>query len=97
LAESGAQVFAENCAACHGENAKGDKTLGAPDLTDALWLMGGTEAQIVRQVRAPRHGIMPAWGARLGDTTVKELAVFVHALGGGQASQADTVNTAEAD
>ena len=36
------------------------------------------------QVRNPRHGVMPAWSARLGDTTVKELAVFVHSLGGGQ-------------
>lgn len=97
LVESGAQVFAENCAACHGENAKGDNAIGAPDLTDALWLMGGTEAQIASQVRAPRHGTMPAWGARLGDTSVKELAVFVHALGGGQASQAEAVKTAEAN
>lgn len=97
LVESGATVFAENCAACHGDDAMGDKTLGAPDLTDALWLMGGTEAEISRQIRAPRHGMMPGWAARLGDTTVKELAVFVHSLGGGQPSQADGVDTAKAD
>lgn len=97
LAESGAQVFAENCAACHGDDAKGDKALGAPDLTDALWLMGGTEAQIARQIRNPRHGMMPAWGARLGDTTVKELAVFVHSLGGGLPSETGGINTAAAD
>lgn len=80
----GAQIFAENCAACHGEDAKGNRELGAPDLTDAIWLYGKSEAAIAAQVRNPKNGVMPAWGARLGDTTVKELAVFVHSLGGGE-------------
>jgi cytochrome c oxidase cbb3-type subunit 3 len=84
LAASGAQIFADNCASCHGENAKGNRELGAPDLTDAIWLYGSGEAAVAAQVRAPRNGVMPAWGARLGDTTVKELAVFVHSLGGGE-------------
>ncbi|PRD41859.1 cytochrome-c oxidase, cbb3-type subunit III [Phyllobacterium phragmitis] len=86
LVEEGRAVFADNCAVCHGADAKGNVELGAPNLTDALWLMGGTEAEIARQVQSPRHGIMPAWGARLGETTVKELTVFVHSLGGGQPS-----------
>ena len=84
LAAKGAPVFAENCASCHGEDAKGNRELGAPDLTDAIWLYGGGEAQIAQQVRSPRNGVMPAWGARLGDTTVKELAIFVNSLGGGE-------------
>ncbi|MDW6024815.1 cytochrome-c oxidase, cbb3-type subunit III [Mesorhizobium sp. BAC0120] len=84
LAAAGATVFAENCASCHGNDAKGNRELGAPNLTDAIWLYGKGEAAIAAQVRAPKHGIMPAWGARLGDTTVKELAVFVHSLGGGE-------------
>lgn len=84
LVAPGAQIFADNCAACHGENAKGNREFGAPDLTDAIWLYGEGEAAIAVQVRAPRNGVMPAWGARLGDTTVKELAVFVHSLGGGE-------------
>ena len=84
LAAKGAPVFAENCASCHGEDAKGNRELGAPDLTDAIWLYGGSEAQIAQQVRSPRNGVMPAWGARLGDTTVKELAIFVDSLGGGE-------------
>lgn len=84
LAEAGATVFAENCAACHGDDAAGNRDLGAPNLADAIWLYGGTEAQIAQQVRAPRHGAMPAWTARLGDTTVKELSVYVHSLGGGE-------------
>ena len=40
--------------------------------------------EIARQIRAPRHGVMPAWRHRLGDDTVKKLAVFVHSLGGGE-------------
>jgi cytochrome c oxidase cbb3-type subunit 3 len=84
LVEPGAKVFAENCAACHGDDAKGNRELGAPDLTDAIWFYGSGEAAIAQQVRSPKHGVMPGWSARLGDTTVKELAVFVHSLGGGE-------------
>ncbi|HWK66635.1 MAG TPA: cytochrome-c oxidase, cbb3-type subunit III [Rhizobiaceae bacterium] len=84
LAEAGRTVFAENCVACHGVDGKGNREFGAPNLTDAIWLYGSDSASIARQVRAPRHGVMPAWGPRLGETTVKELAVYVHSLGGGE-------------
>lgn len=84
LIEPGANVFAENCAGCHGENAKGNKEFGAPDLTDAIWLYGPGETAIAAQVRAPKHGVMPAWIGRLGEIKVKELAVYVHSLGGGE-------------
>lgn len=82
--EPGAQIFADNCASCHGEAGKGDPELGAPDLTDAIWLYGSNAEAIAAQIRAPQHGVMPAWAERLGDTTVKELTVYVHSLGGGQ-------------
>jgi len=84
LVTPGAKVFADNCVACHGDNAKGNKEFGAPDLTDAIWLYGSGETAIAAQVRAPKHGVMPAWLGRLGDTKVKELAVYVHSLGGGE-------------
>ncbi|MER8522481.1 MULTISPECIES: cytochrome-c oxidase, cbb3-type subunit III [unclassified Mesorhizobium] len=84
LVAPGAKVFAENCVACHGDNAKGNKELGAPDLTDAIWLYGSGETAIAAQVTAPKQGVMPAWGARLGETRIKELAVYVHSLGGGE-------------
>ncbi|AVA26324.1 MULTISPECIES: cytochrome-c oxidase, cbb3-type subunit III [unclassified Rhizobium] len=84
LAKAGMQVFLDNCAACHGEDAKGKQEMGAPDLADAIWLKGRGEDAIIRQVTAPKHGVMPAWSARLGETTVKELTVFVHSLGGGK-------------
>ncbi|WP_027035451.1 cytochrome-c oxidase, cbb3-type subunit III [Mesorhizobium ciceri] len=84
LIQPGAKVFADNCVACHGDNAKGNKELGGPDLTDAIWLYGSGETAIADQVRAPKQGVMPAWGARLGETKVKELAVYIHSLGGGE-------------
>lgn len=84
MIEPGAKIFADNCVACHGENAKGNRELGAPDLTDAIWLHGSGETAIALQVRNPKNGVMPAWGDRLGETTVKELAVYVHSLGGGE-------------
>ncbi|EIM74053.1 cytochrome-c oxidase subunit FixP [Nitratireductor aquibiodomus RA22] len=84
LAEAGAQVYADNCASCHGDAGQGDVTFGAPNLADAIWLYGSSEAQIAAQVRQPKHGVMPAWQERLGDPTVKQLSVYVHSLGGGE-------------
>jgi cytochrome c oxidase cbb3-type subunit 3 len=80
----GKQVFADNCVACHGEKAEGNRELGAPNLADAIWLKGEGEDAIIHQVNAPKHGVMPAWHARLADTTIKQLAVYVHSLGGGE-------------
>ncbi|MDF1749231.1 MAG: cytochrome-c oxidase, cbb3-type subunit III [Alphaproteobacteria bacterium] len=84
LAKEGASIFADNCVACHGEDAKGNKDLGAPNLSDAVWLYGSTTDEIVSQIRNPKHGVMPAWMGRLGDVEVKKLAVYVHSLGGGE-------------
>ncbi|MBB1250848.1 cytochrome-c oxidase, cbb3-type subunit III [Rhizobium sp. G21] len=84
MVEPGKQLFADNCASCHGDNAQGNREFGAPNLADAIWLKGEGEDAIVRQVNAPKHGMMPAWGGRLSDATIKQLAVYVHALGGGE-------------
>ena len=80
----GQQLFTDNCAACHGDTGAGNPELGGPSLTDQIWLYEGSLAAIKTQVQQPRHGVMPAWGVRLGDIAVKELAVYVHGLGGGQ-------------
>lgn len=81
---AGKELFEQNCAACHGSDGKGNREVGAPNLTDAIWLYGSSPAAIAAQIKAPKHGVMPAWGVRLGDIIVKELAVYVHSLGGGQ-------------
>lgn len=80
----GKQVFAENCAACHGDTGAGNKELGAPNLSDKIWLYGGSIDKVKAQINKPRHGVMPAWGARLDETTIKQLAVYVYTLGGGE-------------
>lgn len=79
-----AQAFADNCAACHGPGGEGSLAMGAPALNDAIWLFGGTEAEIRKQILAPRHGVMPAWKGRLDPVTIKMLAAYVHSRGGGQ-------------
>lgn len=80
----GETVFVENCVACHGEGGVGMMELGAPALNDAIWLYGGEKADIVGQIHNPRHGVMPAFGERLDETTIKMLALYVHSLGGGK-------------
>jgi cytochrome c oxidase cbb3-type subunit 3 len=88
--ELGGEVFYNNCAACHMDNGTGDTFLGAPNLTDAIWLYGGSEEAIEHTVRYSRFGVMPPWLAdaspagRLSEAEVRAVAVYVHSLGGGQ-------------
>lgn len=81
-AEAGAALFVEHCASCHGEAAKGDKTQGAPDLTDDSWIYGGDRETVYTTVFHGRQGHMPHWGERLGPVQLKLLALYVHGLGG---------------
>lgn len=85
-AKRGAAVFANNCAACHGDNARGNRSIGAPDLTDPIWLYGGDRASLGETVTNSHGGIMPAWGKQLDAVTIKMLAAYVHSLGGGEAT-----------
>ena len=89
----GAQIYAENCVSCHGAEGKGDRTQGAPNLTDGIWLYGSDRDTLVATVTNSRQGVMPRWGNRLDPATVKMLATYVHSLGGGEAP----VVTAAAD
>lgn len=79
----GGAIFAEQCAVCHGENGKGNQELGAPNLTDSIWLYGNKKEDVVQSITTGRGGKMPAWAGRLDDVTIKALAVYVHNLGGG--------------
>ena len=74
----------QNCVVCHGDNGKGNRALGAPDLTDAIWLYGSDKAAIVDSMWNGRAGMMPAWAGRLDEPTIKALAVYVHTFGGGE-------------
>jgi len=83
-AAAGAKIFADNCAACHGDKGQGNQELGAPNLTDKIWLYGSDEGTIIETITNGRSGVMPAWVDRLDPSTIKVLAVYVHSLGGGK-------------
>ena len=87
----GAALFATNCAVCHGTTGTGTRSLGAPNLTDAIWLYGGDRKTLTLTITNARGGVMPAWGQRLDPVTVKMLAAYVHSLGGGEANPAMAV------
>lgn len=84
MVEAGAEVFANNCAACHGEEGKGDREQGAPNLTDAIWLYGGDYDTLTETVVYSRYGAMPAWLGRLSEAEIRATAIYVHQLGGGE-------------
>ena len=80
----GAKVFADNCAVCHGPDAKGKRSVGSPNLTDKIWLYGPELQTIIDGVWNGHGGVMPAWSAKLDDVTIKALTVYVHTFGGGE-------------
>ena len=80
----GKKVFTDNCAVCHGPQGKGNRELGSPNLTDRIWFYAPDKATIVQGIQNGRGGVMPAWGGRLSESTIKALTVYVHTLGGGE-------------
>ena len=80
---AGKTIFAANCVLCHGEAGKGNLELGAPNLTDEIWLYGGDKASIVKTITLGRQGHMPSWEARLSEVQRKILALYVVDLGAG--------------
>jgi len=80
----GQKVYADQCSNCHGADGKGNREQGAPNLTDDIWLYGGSRQAIIESIRTGRGGMMPAWAGRLDPVTIKSLAVYVHSLGGGK-------------
>lgn len=84
VAALGSAVFRDNCASCHGERGQGNAEQGAPALDNDIWLYGGDPATVRTTISNARRGVMPAWGRILDEVTVKQLAVYVHSLGGGK-------------
>jgi cytochrome c oxidase cbb3-type subunit III len=93
-ARRGAGLFAQNCAVCHGPNGHGNRQVGAPNLTDGIWLYGGDADTLRTTITNARAGVMPRWGDRLDPVTIRMLAAYVHSLGGGEAAPAP-VRTAD--
>lgn len=82
--EAGSVVFADNCAACHMDDGTGDRSQGAPNLADALWLYGGDYDTLTETVTNSRYGVMPAWNTRLSEAQIRAVTAYVHQLGGGE-------------
>ncbi|WP_191083676.1 cytochrome-c oxidase, cbb3-type subunit III [Roseococcus microcysteis] len=80
----GRELYAENCASCHGDGGEGNRDMGAPRLNDQIWLYGGDRASVVRSIAYSRAGVMPAWRGRLDPAMINMITVYVHALGGGE-------------
>ncbi|MCR9104004.1 MAG: cytochrome-c oxidase, cbb3-type subunit III [Gammaproteobacteria bacterium] len=80
LAGEGKQSFTTYCAACHGADGKGNQALGAPNLTNGIWLYGGTREQIAHTLRAGRNGQMPAFSETLSEDKIHILSAYVYGL-----------------
>src|ERR1700751_4613364 len=77
IVEAGKALFAANCVACHGDDAKGNSELGAPDLTDSFWIYGGDLESIDTTIWGGRQGHMPTWESRLSDLDRKILTLYL--------------------
>lgn len=79
--DTGREVFQTTCVACHGEDAKGNPELGAPNLTDDRWIYGGSLQKIIASIHGGRQGHMPTWDERLTPGEIRVLALYVNDLG----------------
>ena len=80
MAAAAEPIFKATCTACHGPDGKGNQALGAPNLTDHIWLHGGTLADITKTIHDGRQGHMPNWDKRLSDDQIHVLAAYVYHL-----------------
>lgn len=80
----GKREYLNNCVACHGADGKGNKALGAPNLTDDVWLYGSSEATIVHSILNGRNNRMPAQEHLLTPEQIRLLTAWVWGLSGGR-------------
>lgn len=83
-AAKGATIYAENCAACHGDKGEGKRDIGAPMLRSSVHLYGDTRTAVRAQISNPKQGVMPNWNTRLDEATIRAVTLYVHGLGGGE-------------
>jgi cytochrome c oxidase cbb3-type subunit 3 len=79
-AAAGKTVYETYCAACHGAEGEGNPALGSPNLSNGIWLYGGSEEQIAHSVRAGRNGVMPAFKDTLSEDKIHILTAYVYSL-----------------
>ncbi|MEQ9463824.1 MAG: cytochrome-c oxidase, cbb3-type subunit III [Haliea sp.] len=80
LTAAGEKHYQMYCAACHGADAKGNYMFGAPNLTNGIWLYGGSREQIAHSLRAGRNGVMPAFGESLTEDKIHILTAYIYSL-----------------
>jgi cytochrome c oxidase cbb3-type subunit 3 len=80
----GEAIFVQNCVSCHGIGGIGNQQMGAPKLNDAIWLYGADKASIEKTLINGRAGVMPSWESRLSLDARRQVALYVHSLGGGE-------------
>ncbi len=78
--KEGEAIFKAQCVTCHGKNGKGDQSIGAPNLTDKIWLYGSDRQDLFYSIYFARAGAMPAWTGRLTDEEIRKVAIYVHSL-----------------
>jgi cytochrome c oxidase cbb3-type subunit 3 len=81
-AARGKETFATNCVACHGAQAKGNPAMGAPDLTDKVWLHGSSEELVIKTISYGRVDQMPAHKDKLTPAQIHLLTAYVYSLSG---------------
>ena len=81
---AGHKLFLQHCASCHGPRGEGGRDFGAPALDDAIWLYGKDKAVIHDVIYNGRAGVMPFWSGKLSDSAIRQVAIYVHQLGGGE-------------
>lgn len=80
ILDSGQKIYKETCSLCHGPNGEGNQALGAPNLVDANWLYGSSQAEIEYTVRNGRNGVMPAWKEILGEEKAHLVSTYIYSL-----------------
>lgn len=79
-ARAGKEKFQQMCIACHGADGKGNQSVGGPNLTDSIWLYGGSQTAIMKSISDGRSGIMPAHGEFLDEAKIHLLTAYIYSL-----------------
>lgn len=80
----GAEIYQQQCATCHAADGSGMQSVGSPNLTDKIWLYGSSRQALYETIFYSRAGVMPAFGERLDDNTIRQLTIYLHELGDGE-------------
>ncbi|WOJ93899.1 cytochrome-c oxidase, cbb3-type subunit III [Congregibacter variabilis] len=80
LVQAGEKHYQTYCVACHGPEAKGNTLMGAPNLTNGIWLYGGSQEQIAHSLRVGRNGVMPAFANTLSEDKIHLVAAYIYGL-----------------